>query len=128
MAPVLEATYPFGFRGVQSKSTGQLSGTMYAANFLGCIARIFTSLQEGGGYAMVRGYLLGGVSAMRILLFIASTAGIDMLFDIPYLINTDPVLHFVLQECCSMAPSFYRQSSTRNCQRKRWLDVRQGLL
>ena len=32
---------------------------MYAANFLGCIARIFTSLQEGGGYAMVRGYMLG---------------------------------------------------------------------
>lgn len=45
----------------QSKSTGQLSGTVYAANFLGCIARIFTSLQEGGGYAMVRGFLLGDV-------------------------------------------------------------------
>lgn len=51
--------------GVQSKSTGQLSGTMYAANFLGCIARIFTSLQEGGGYAMVRGYLLGADPAMH---------------------------------------------------------------
>ena len=54
-----------GLRDVQSKSTGQLSGTMYAANFLGCIARIFTSLQEGGGYAMVRGYLLGAVPAMH---------------------------------------------------------------
>ena len=60
---VLEATV--GLHGVQSKSTGQLSGTMYAANFLGCIARIFTSVQEGGGYAMVRGYLLGAISAMR---------------------------------------------------------------
>ncbi len=44
---------------LQNKSTGQLSGTVYVANFLGCIARIFTSLQEGGGYAMVRGFLLG---------------------------------------------------------------------
>lgn len=44
---------------LQSKSTGQLSGTVYMANFLGCIARIFTTLQDGGGYAMVRGFLLG---------------------------------------------------------------------
>ena len=43
----------------QSKSTGQLSGATYAANSLGCVARIFTSLQENAGYAMVRAYLLG---------------------------------------------------------------------
>ena len=44
---------------MQSKSTGQLSVTVYIANAVGCVARIFTSLQEGGGYAMVRGFLLG---------------------------------------------------------------------
>lgn len=44
---------------IQSKSTGQLSVTVYIANAVGCVARIFTSMQEGGGYAMVRGFLLG---------------------------------------------------------------------
>ena len=45
---------------VQSKDTGQLAVTVYIANAAGCMARIFTSVQEGGGYAMVRGFLLGG--------------------------------------------------------------------
>ena len=50
---------------MQSKSTGQLSVTVYIANAVGCVARIFTSLQEGGGYAMVRGFLLGNIPASR---------------------------------------------------------------
>ena len=44
---------------LQAKSTGQLSSATYAANFLGCLARIFTSYKEGGGASMVRGYILG---------------------------------------------------------------------
>lgn len=44
---------------LQAGSTGQLSTTTAFANFAGCIARIFTSVQEGGGIAMVRGYILG---------------------------------------------------------------------
>ena len=44
---------------LQAGSTGQLSTVTAFANFAGCIARIFTSLQEGGGAAMVRGYVLG---------------------------------------------------------------------
>jgi hypothetical protein len=44
---------------LQGRSTGQLSVTVYIANAAGCMARIFTSLQEGGGMAMVRGFLLG---------------------------------------------------------------------
>lgn len=57
---------------VQTKSTGQLSVATAFANFAGCIARIFTTLQEGGGMAMVRGYSLGelaiAASAIRILI------------------------------------------------------------
>ena len=44
---------------LQAGSTGQLSTATAFANFAGCIARIFTSVQEGGGAAMVRGYVLG---------------------------------------------------------------------
>ena len=43
----------------QAKSTGQLSSATFAANFAGCLARIFTSWKEGGGASMVRGYILG---------------------------------------------------------------------
>jgi hypothetical protein len=39
------------------KSTGQLSVITYGVNTLGCVARIFTSMQEGGA-AMVRAYIL----------------------------------------------------------------------
>lgn len=60
LSPFCSSTHLItGGSNVQSKSTGQLSGTVYVANFMGCIARIFTSLQEGGGYAMVRGFVLG---------------------------------------------------------------------
>lgn len=38
-----------------SKSTGQLSLITYALNWAGASARIFTSIQEGAGAAMVRG-------------------------------------------------------------------------
>ena len=31
----------------------------YLANTLGCVARIYTSIMEGGGMAMVRGYVIG---------------------------------------------------------------------
>lgn len=43
----------------QTKDTGQLSIVTYAANTLGCIARIFTSYQDGGGIAMIRSFLIG---------------------------------------------------------------------
>lgn len=46
---------------LQAGGTGQLSTATAFANFAGCIARIFTSLQEGGGAAMVRGYVLGRI-------------------------------------------------------------------
>jgi len=41
-----------------NRSTGQLSIITYAANTLGCIARLFTTVQEGGGSAMFRSYML----------------------------------------------------------------------
>ncbi|EIE21176.1 mannose-P-dolichol utilization defect 1 protein [Coccomyxa subellipsoidea C-169] len=75
---VLAARLPQIYQNFMNKSTGQLSGTVYVANFLGCIARIFTSLQEGGGYAMVRGFLLGlllnGTLVSQVLLYRGSKA------------------------------------------------------
>ncbi len=47
---------------MQAKSTGQLSMFTYAFNSLGCIARMYTSHAEGGGFAMIRGFALGAVS------------------------------------------------------------------
>ena len=44
---------------MQTKNTGQLSIVTYAANTLGCIARIFTSYQDGGGVSMIRSFLIG---------------------------------------------------------------------
>lgn len=70
---VLAARLPQIYQNFVSKSTGQLSGTVYMANFMGCIARIFTTLQDGGGYAMVRGFLLGlllnGTLVCQVLLY-----------------------------------------------------------
>ena len=61
----------------QAGSTGQLSTATAFANFAGCIARIFTSLQEGGGAAMVRGYVLGRISGR-----IDSTTNLAYILDI----------------------------------------------
>jgi mannose-P-dolichol utilization defect protein 1 len=55
----LAARLPQIYQNFKAGSTGQLSTVTAFANFAGCIARIFTSLQEGGGAAMVRGYILG---------------------------------------------------------------------
>lgn len=46
---------------LQAKSTGQLSFATTAMGLAGCIARIFTSIQEGAGLSMVRGFVLGTV-------------------------------------------------------------------
>ena len=44
---------------MQAKSTGQLSFATTAMGLAGCVARIFTSIQEGAGLSMVRGFVLG---------------------------------------------------------------------
>jgi len=49
----------------QAKSTGELSIITFAANFLGGLARIFTSLQEGGGFPMARAYAIGAPPRFR---------------------------------------------------------------
>lgn len=48
---------------LQAKSTGQLSIVTYIFNLGGCVIRIFTSIQEGAGIAMVRGFILGRLLA-----------------------------------------------------------------
>ena len=60
---------------MQAKSTGQLSPATYTANFLGCLARIFTSYKEGGGASMIRGYILG-TALFRTWLWGAWSAGL----------------------------------------------------
>ncbi|KAK2078449.1 hypothetical protein QBZ16_003289 [Prototheca wickerhamii] len=51
-----------------AKSTGHLSGITYALNVAGGCARVFTSIQEGAGAAMLRGALLGA-SLNAVILF-----------------------------------------------------------
>lgn len=58
-AVMLAARVPQIAKNFAAKSTGQLSLVTFGVNAAGCVARIFTSLQEGGGAAMVRAYCLG---------------------------------------------------------------------
>ena len=55
---MLAARLPQIAANARAKSTGQLSVVTYAANTAGAAARIFTSLTEGGGSALVRSYAL----------------------------------------------------------------------
>lgn len=55
----LSARLPQIAANAQAKSTGALSLATYAANTLGGCARIATTLQAGGGGAMLRNYALG---------------------------------------------------------------------
>jgi hypothetical protein len=66
---MLGARVPQILKNFTEKSTGQLSIITFGVNTLGCVARIFTSMQEGGA-AMVRAYILcesaGGVGVGRV--------------------------------------------------------------
>jgi hypothetical protein len=55
---LMGARLPQIYKNFSDKSTGQLSIITFAANTLGCIARLFTTMQEGGGSAMMRSYAL----------------------------------------------------------------------
>lgn len=55
---LMSARVPQILQNFQSKSTGQLSIITFAASTLGCVARLFTTMQEGGGSAMMRSYAL----------------------------------------------------------------------
>lgn len=55
---LLGARLPQIYQNFATRSTGQLSIVTYAANALGCVARLFTTMQEGGGSAMMRSYAL----------------------------------------------------------------------
>jgi len=44
---------------MQAKNTGQLSLITAFMSTAGCLARIFTSIQEGAGLSMVRGFCIG---------------------------------------------------------------------
>jgi mannose-P-dolichol utilization defect protein 1 len=56
---MLVARLPQIYKNFKDKSTGQLSLITYGVNTVGCVARIFTTMQEGGGDAMLRSYILG---------------------------------------------------------------------
>jgi mannose-P-dolichol utilization defect protein 1 len=55
---LIAARLPQIYKNFASRSTGQLSVITFGANTLGCVARLFTTLQEGGGSAMMRSYAL----------------------------------------------------------------------
>eukprot|EP00879_Flechtneria_rotunda_P002573 GHRR01002772.1.p1 GENE.GHRR01002772.1~~GHRR01002772.1.p1 ORF type:complete len:246 (+),score=70.33 GHRR01002772.1:204-941(+) len=67
------ARLPQILKNFSNRSTGQLSIITYAANTLGCLARIFTTTQEGGGAAMLRSYaislVLNSILVAQILVF-----------------------------------------------------------
>ncbi|KAL0053032.1 hypothetical protein WJX82_011698 [Trebouxia sp. C0006] len=52
----------------KAKNTGQLSLITAFMSTAGCLARIFTSVQEGAGLSMVRGFCIGGVLNLTIVL------------------------------------------------------------
>jgi len=56
---VTAARVPQIMKNYKASSTGQLSVVAFVANVLGCMARIFTSYQDGAGIAMIRGFVLG---------------------------------------------------------------------
>jgi hypothetical protein len=55
---LMSSKLPQILQNFQARSTGQLSVITYAANTLGCVARLFTTAQEGGGAAMFRQYVI----------------------------------------------------------------------
>jgi mannose-P-dolichol utilization defect protein 1 len=55
---LMSSKLPQILQNLQARSTGQLSVITYAANTLGCVARLFTTAQEGGGAAMFRQYVI----------------------------------------------------------------------
>jgi mannose-P-dolichol utilization defect protein 1 len=55
---MIGARVPQIAKNFSARSTGQLSVITFGANTLGCVARLFTTLQEGGGSAMMRSYAL----------------------------------------------------------------------
>ena len=55
---LIAARLPQIYKNFAARSTGQLSVITFGANTLGCVARLFTTLQEGGGSAMMRSYAL----------------------------------------------------------------------
>jgi len=64
----LAARIPQIISNYRAKSTGQLSFATTAMGLAGCIARIFTSIQEGAGLSMVRGFVLGFVLNLTIVI------------------------------------------------------------
>jgi mannose-P-dolichol utilization defect protein 1 len=72
-AIMLAARLPQIGANARARSTGQLSLVTYAANTAGSLARVLTSVTQGGGGTMVRNYVLSavlnGVVVAQILAF-----------------------------------------------------------
>ncbi|GIL46114.1 hypothetical protein Vafri_3175 [Volvox africanus] len=64
--------FPQVVKNFTGRSTGTLSGITAAINVLGCVVRIFTTLQAGGGPVMLRNYAVSLIiNAMLLLQIIA---------------------------------------------------------
>ncbi|KXZ51950.1 hypothetical protein GPECTOR_11g74 [Gonium pectorale] len=75
---VMLARLPQIFRNFKAGHTGTLSGITAAINVAGGAARCFTTVQAGGGAAMLRGYIVGlllnSTMLLQIILYRKNTA------------------------------------------------------
>ncbi|GLI63895.1 hypothetical protein VaNZ11_007016, partial [Volvox africanus] len=65
---VIFSRFPQVVKNFTARSTGTLSGITAAINVLGCVVRIFTTLQAGGGPAMLRSYTVSLIINATLLL------------------------------------------------------------
>lgn len=52
----------------RTRNTGQLSLATNAINLLGCVVRIFTTIQEKAGAAMLYGFMIGASQQAKSLM------------------------------------------------------------
>ncbi|PNW70500.1 hypothetical protein CHLRE_17g722500v5 [Chlamydomonas reinhardtii] len=75
---VVLSRVPQIFKNVAAGSTGALSSLTTFINVVGCIVRIFTTQQAGGGAAMMRGYvvslIINATLLIQIILYRKNTA------------------------------------------------------
>ncbi|GLC34137.1 hypothetical protein PLESTB_000841400 [Pleodorina starrii] len=67
-AVVMLSRLPQVVKNFSARSTGTLSGITAGINVLGCVVRIFTTLQAGGGPVMLRSYVVSLVINAALLL------------------------------------------------------------
>ncbi|KAG2497387.1 hypothetical protein HYH03_004544 [Edaphochlamys debaryana] len=77
---VMLSRLPQVFKNFAAGSTGTLSGITAGINVVGCVVRLFTTMQAKGGAAMLRGYIvslvINGILVVQIFLYRKNTAAL----------------------------------------------------